>query len=104
MAVSTAANWRLSPRPRRNDTQVVRVNATAIGAKAAHGDTAMVMDHDDKAKVSFDFNLTTQSCIFAPNQSKVIFGRTVSVLAWCDNARNIRAAKVAVAATMGRLN
>ncbi|MEL6570354.1 MAG: type I glyceraldehyde-3-phosphate dehydrogenase [Pseudomonadota bacterium] len=76
----------------------------AIVAEAAGGYMGMVMAYDDEAKVSIDFNHTTQSCIFAPDQTKVIGGKTVRVLAWYDNEWGFSARMADVAAAMGRLH
>ncbi len=62
----------------------------------------MVMAYDPEPKVSIDFNHTTQSSIFAPDQTKVV-GRTVRVLAWYDNEWGFSARMADVAAAMGRL-
>jgi glyceraldehyde 3-phosphate dehydrogenase len=75
-----------------------------IVAEAASGYMGMVMSYDAEAKVSIDFNHTTQSSIFAPDQTKVIGGRTVRVLAWYDNEWGFSARMADVAAAMGRLN
>ncbi|MEJ6401677.1 type I glyceraldehyde-3-phosphate dehydrogenase [Yoonia sp. 2307UL14-13] len=79
-------------------------DVNAIVAGAAAGYMGMVMAYDAEAKVSIDFNHTTQSCIFAPDQTKVIGGKTVRVLAWYDNEWGFSARMADVAGTMGRLN
>ncbi len=58
-----------------------------------------VLAFDPEPKVSIDFNHTEHSCIFAPDQTKVMGGRTVRVLAWYDNewGFSVRMADVAVA-------
>ncbi len=76
----------------------------AIVAEAASGYMGMVMSYDEEAKVSIDFNHTTQSSIFAPEQTKVIGGRTVRVLAWYDNEWGFSSRMADVAAAMGRLH
>ena len=80
---------------------VKEVNA-AIEA-AASGSMAGILAYDPAPKVSIDFNHTSQSSIFAPEQTKVVGGTTVRVLSWYDNewAFSCRMADVAVA--MGRL-
>ncbi|GAA6206848.1 type I glyceraldehyde-3-phosphate dehydrogenase [Cognatishimia sp. WU-CL00825] len=62
-----------------------------------------VLGYDPEAKVSIDFNHTTESSIFAPDQTKVIGGRTVRVLAWYDNEWGFSARMADVAARMGQL-
>ena len=84
------------------DVTVDDVNS--IVAEAASGYMGMVMAYDAEAKVSIDFNHTTQSSIFAPDQTKVVGGRTVRVLAWYDNEWGFSARMADVAAAMGRMN
>lgn len=84
------------------DVTVADVNE--VVAEAAGGYMGMVMGYDAEQKVSIDFNHTTQSSIFAPDQTKVIGGRTVRVLAWYDNEWGFSARMADVAAHMGRLN
>ena len=79
-------------------------DVNAIMAEAAGGYMGMVMSYDDEAKVSIDFNHTTQSCIFAPDQTKVVGGKTVRVLAWYDNEWGFSARMADVAAAMGRMH
>ena len=76
----------------------------AIVAEAAAGYMGMVLAYDSEAKVSIDFNNTTQSCIFAPDQTKIVGGKTVRVLAWYDNEWGFSARMADVAAAMGRLH
>ena len=78
-------------------------DVNAIMAEAANGALRSVLAYDDEAKVSIDFNHTTQSCIFAPEQTKVVGGRTVRVLAWYDNEWGFSARMADVASAMGRL-
>ncbi|MDG1377552.1 MAG: type I glyceraldehyde-3-phosphate dehydrogenase [Yoonia sp.] len=78
-------------------------DVNAIMAEAANGAMRSVLAYDDEAKVSIDFNHTTQSCIFAPEQTKVVGGRTVRVLAWYDNEWGFSARMADVASAMGRL-
>ncbi|WP_298971538.1 type I glyceraldehyde-3-phosphate dehydrogenase [uncultured Roseobacter sp.] len=83
------------------DVTVEEVNA-ALEA-AASGAMARVMGYDAEAKVSIDFNHTEQSCIVAPEQTKVVGGRTVRVLAWYDNEWAFSARMADVAVSMGHL-
>ena len=80
---------------------VAEVNA--IMEEAANGNMRSVLAYDPEEKVSIDFNHTTQSCIFAPDQTKVVGGRTVRVLAWYDNEWGFSARMTDVASAMGRL-
>ncbi|MFK7868371.1 MAG: type I glyceraldehyde-3-phosphate dehydrogenase [Roseobacter sp.] len=83
------------------DVTVDEVNAAL--AEAAAGPMSRVLSYDPEPKVSVDFNHTEFSCIFAPEQTKVIGSRTVRVLAWYDNEWAFSARMADVAATLGRL-
>ncbi|MCA0946098.1 type I glyceraldehyde-3-phosphate dehydrogenase [Salipiger pacificus] len=81
------------------DVTVADVNE--IIREAAAGRMGSVLAYDPEPKVSIDFNHTTHSSIFAPDQTKVI-GRTVRVLAWYDNEWGFSARMADVAAVLGR--
>ncbi|MDR9427152.1 MAG: type I glyceraldehyde-3-phosphate dehydrogenase [Salibaculum sp.] len=85
----------------RRDVTVEDVNG--IVAEACAGHIGMVMAYDPEPKVSVDFNHTPQSSIFAPDQTKVVGGRSVRVLAWYDNEWGFSARMADVAGHMGRL-
>jgi glyceraldehyde 3-phosphate dehydrogenase len=74
-----------------------------IMADAAAGQMSAVLAYDAEQKVSIDFNHTPHSCIFAPDQTKVVGGRTVRVLAWYDNEWAFSVRMADVASMMGRL-
>tara|TARA_R110002110_G_scaffold194901_6_gene404079 strand:+ start:144 stop:1145 length:1002 start_codon:yes stop_codon:yes gene_type:complete len=82
---------------------VTREEINLAAKNAAEGQMKRVLGYDPEQKVSIDFNHTEESCIFAPDQTIVIAGRTVRVLGWYDNewAFSVRMADVAVA--MGAL-
>ncbi len=84
------------------DVTVEEVNAAVEAASKT--EMGRVLAYDPEPKVSIDFNHTEESSIFAPDQTKVVGGRTVRVLAWYDNewGFSVRMADVAVA--MGQLN
>ena len=71
--------------------------------EAAEGHMRSILSYDPEPKVSIDFNHTTYSSIFAPDQTKVVGGRTVRVLAWYDNEWGFSARMADVSAAMGRL-
>ncbi|RPE71168.1 glyceraldehyde 3-phosphate dehydrogenase [Pacificibacter maritimus] len=73
-----------------------------IVREAANGYMGMVLGYDDEPKVSIDFNHTSDSSIFAPDQTKVV-GRTVRVLAWYDNEWGFSSRMADVAGAMGHL-
>ena len=83
------------------DVTVEEVNASLEAAASGH--MSRVLAYDPEAKVSVDFNHTEHSSIVAPEQTKVVGGRTVRVLAWYDNEWAFSARMADVAATMGRL-
>ncbi|ETA51425.1 type I glyceraldehyde-3-phosphate dehydrogenase [Ponticoccus alexandrii] len=81
---------------------VTEANVNEVVAEAAAGRMGAVLSYDPEPKVSIDFNHTTHSSIFAPDQTKVV-GRLVRVLAWYDNEWGFSARMADVAGTMGRL-
>ena len=83
------------------DVTAEEVNAAMQAA--AMGPMKGVLAYDPEPKVSVDFNHTEESSIFAPDQTRVVGGRLVRVLAWYDNewGFSVRMADVAVA--MGNL-
>ncbi len=85
----------------KRDVTVADVNE--VVAEAAAGHMGMVLAYDPEPKVSIDFNHTTHSSIFAPDQTKVAGKRLVRVLAWYDNEWGFSARMADVAAAMGRL-
>ncbi|ETX14634.1 glyceraldehyde-3-phosphate dehydrogenase [Roseivivax halodurans JCM 10272] len=83
------------------DVTVDDVNAVVQDAAAGH--MGSVLAYDPEPKVSIDFNHTTASSIFAPDQTKVMGRRLVRVLAWYDNEWGFSARMADVAGAMGRL-
>ncbi|SHE34552.1 glyceraldehyde 3-phosphate dehydrogenase [Litoreibacter ascidiaceicola] len=83
------------------DVTVEDVNEVVREAAAGH--MGAVLSYDPEQKVSIDFNHTNYSSIFAPDQTKVVGGRTVRVLAWYDNEWGFSCRMADVAAAMGRL-
>ena len=83
------------------DVTAEEVNAAVEAASS--GPMKGVLGYDPEPKVSVDFNHTEESSIFAPDQTRVVGGRLVRVLAWYDNewGFSVRMADVAVA--MGNL-
>ncbi|PVH27968.1 type I glyceraldehyde-3-phosphate dehydrogenase [Pararhodobacter oceanensis] len=81
---------------------VTEADVNEIMREAAAGAMGAVLSYDDEPKVSIDFNHTSYSSIFAPDQTKVV-GRTVRVLAWYDNEWGFSTRMGDVAGAMGRL-
>ena len=70
---------------------------------AASGPMKGVVACDPEKKVSIDFNHTEESAIFAPDQTRVVGGRLVRVLAWYDNEWGFSCRMADVAVVMGSL-
>lgn len=83
---------------------VTAEDVNTVVAEACAGQMGAVMAYDPAPKVSIDFNHTSQSSTFAPDQTKVIGGRLVRVLAWYDNEWGFSTRMADVAAHMGRLS
>ncbi len=83
------------------DVTVADVNE--VVRAAAEGPMSQILAYDPEPKVSIDFNHTTYSAIFAPDQTKVVGKRTVRVLAWYDNEWGYSCRMADVAAHLGRL-
>ena len=74
-----------------------------IVREASEGRLGQVLAYDTEPKVSIDFNHTTHSSIFAPDQTKVVGNRMVRVLAWYDNEWSFSCRMADVASCIGRL-
>ncbi len=81
---------------------VTAADVNEVVAEAAAGRMGSVLEYDPEPKVSIDFNHTTASSIFAPDQTRVVGTRMVRVLAWYDNEWGFSARMADVAAAMGR--
>jgi glyceraldehyde 3-phosphate dehydrogenase len=84
------------------DVTVDEVNE-AVRAAAA-GPMARVLGYEPAPLVSIDFNHTEESSIFAPDQTRVMDGRLVRVLAWYDNEWGFSVRMADLAVVIGRLN
>ncbi|KEJ90246.1 type I glyceraldehyde-3-phosphate dehydrogenase [Sulfitobacter donghicola] len=83
------------------DVTVEEINLAA--KTAAEGAMSRVFAYDPAPKVSIDFNQTEHSSIFAPDQTIVVAGRTVRVLAWYDNEWAFSVRMADLATVMGQL-
>jgi len=83
---------------------VTAEDVNEVVATAVAGSMSRVMAYDPEPKVSIDFNHTEESSIFAPDQTRVVDGRTVRVLAWYDNEWGFSVRMADVAVEMGLLN
>ena len=84
-------------------TPVTTEEVNSVVEHAAKNDMVKILSYDTEPKVSIDFNHTSHSCIFAPEQTRVVGKHTVRVLAWYDNEWAFSCRMADVASTMGRL-
>ena len=70
---------------------------------AATGAMRGIISYETEPKVSTDYNHETHSCNFASDQTKVMQGRMVRVLAWYDNEWGFSCRMADNAARMGEL-
>lgn len=80
---------------------VTEADVNAAMAEAAAGPMKGVLGYSEEKLVSIDYNHSTESSIFAAEQTKVIGGRLVRVLAWYDNEWGFSCRMADVAAKMG---
>ena len=83
------------------DVTVADVNA--VMQEQAAGAMKGVLGYTEEKLVSTDFNHTEESSIFAADQTKVIGGRLVRVLAWYDNEWGFSTRMGDLAVKMGSL-
>lgn len=62
-----------------------------------------IIGYEPLPLVSSDFNTTTESCIFSPDQTRVVDNRLVRVLAWYDNEWAFSCRMADVAAHMAKM-
>ena len=82
---------------------VTTEEVNSVVEHAAKNDMVKILSYDTEPKVSIDFNHTSHSCIFAPEQTRVVGKHTVRVLAWYDNEWAFSCRMADVASTMGQL-
>ena len=82
---------------------VTTEEVNSVVEHASKNDMVKILSYDTEPKVSIDFNHTSHSCIFAPEQTRVVGKHTVRVLAWYDNEWAFSCRMADVASTMGRL-
>ena len=83
------------------ETSVEEIN-TAI-RRAADGPLKGILGYTDRPNVSSDFNHDPLSSIFHMDQTRVMDGRMVRILAWYDNEWGFSNRMVDTAVAMGRL-
>ena len=82
---------------------VTEADINEIIAEAAAGRMKGVLSYETEPKVSVDYNHNTHSSNFASDQTKVMGGRLVRVLAWYDNEWGFSCRMADNAAYMGQL-
>ncbi|MDE4132148.1 type I glyceraldehyde-3-phosphate dehydrogenase [Phaeobacter sp. QD34_3] len=83
--------------------EVTAEEINALVAEASKGRMAGVLGYEPAPLVSTDFNHSSESSIFAPDQTRVVEGRMVRVLCWYDNEWGFSVRMADVATAMGRL-
>ena len=84
------------------DVTAEEVNAAM--KRYAEGDLKGILDYDDEAKVSVDFNHDPHSSNFAAEQTKVLDGNLLRVMSWYDNEWGFSNRMGDTAVLMGTLN
>ncbi|MEX5576251.1 type I glyceraldehyde-3-phosphate dehydrogenase [Pseudophaeobacter sp. A-200-2] len=84
--------------------EVTAEEINALVAEASKGAMAGVLGYEPAPLVSTDFNHSSESSIFAPDQTRVVEGRMVRVLCWYDNEWGFSVRMADVATAMGRLS
>ncbi len=87
----------------RPGKSVTAEDINAIMAEAAENGMRGIVSYETEPKVSIDYNHETHSCNFASDQTKVIGGGLVRVLAWYDNEWGFSCRMADNAAHLGRL-
>ena len=82
---------------------VTEADVNALMAEAAAGPLKGILGDTEEKLVSVDFNHTEESAHFAADQTKVIGGRLVRVLAWYDNEWGFSCRMADVAQKMGSM-
>jgi glyceraldehyde 3-phosphate dehydrogenase len=84
-------------------TSTTSDEVNSIVQKAARTSMQHVVSYDPEPKVSIDFNHSPYSCIFAPDQTRIVGNNLVRTLAWYDNEWGFSCRMVDVAVAMARL-
>ncbi len=87
----------------RATQDVTAEQINSIFKEAAEGEMKGVLGYEPAPLVSTDFNHSPESSIFAPDQTRVVGGRLVRVLAWYDNEWGFSCRMADVAIAMGKL-
>lgn len=71
--------------------------------ESANGSMRNIVGYEPLPLVSSDFNNTSESCIFAPDQTRIVDNHLVRVLAWYDNEWAFSCRMADVAAHIAKL-
>ena len=82
-------------------TSVEEVNSIVKAASLTP--LGRIVSYDPEPKVSIDFNHSSFSSIFAPDQTKVVGKKLVRILAWYDNEWGFSCRMVDIAKIMGTI-
>ena len=82
-------------------TSVEEVNSIVKAASLTP--LGRIVSYDAEPKVSIDFNHSSFSSIFAPDQTKVVGKKLVRILAWYDNEWGFSCRMVDIAKIMGTI-
>ncbi|WP_432448021.1 type I glyceraldehyde-3-phosphate dehydrogenase [Aliiroseovarius marinus] len=85
------------------ERDVTEAEVNAVMKEMSEGPMKGVLGYTEEQLVSTDFNHTEESSIFAADQTKVIGGRLVRVLAWYDNEWGFSTRMGDVAVKMGTI-
>ena len=85
----------------QNITSAEEVNS--IVKTASLTSLGRIVSYDAEPKVSIDFNHSSFSSIFAPDQTKVVGEKLVRILAWYDNEWGFSCRMVDIAKIMGTI-
>jgi glyceraldehyde 3-phosphate dehydrogenase len=86
----------------KSKKKVSMQNINDIMEDASKGYMSKVLAFDPEPKVSIDFNHTTHSSIFAPDQTRVVGETLVRILAWYDNEWAFSCRMTDVASQLGQ--
>lgn len=85
------------------DTDVTEDTVNKAIKTRTEKDMRGIVGYEPLPLVSSDFNTTKESCIFSPDQTRVVGNRLVRVLAWYDNEWAFSCRMADTAAHIGRM-
>lgn len=85
------------------DTEVTENIINECVKQSAYNNMRGIIGYEPLPLVSSDFNTTSESCIFAPDQTRVVDNHLVRVLSWYDNEWAFSCRMADVASYISRL-